>query len=77
MANLRVPVDLSVMGYDNLTLCQYTTPKLSSVSQNITQKALLATQMLIKKIRDKDMEIPDRITMDVEIVERQSVVSLF
>ena len=77
MANLRVPVDLSVMGYDNLTLCQYTTPKLSSVSQNITQKALLATQMLLKKIRDKDMEIPDRITMDVEIVERQSVVSLF
>ena len=65
------------MGYDNLTLCQYTTPKLSSVSQNITQKALLATQMLLKKIRDKDMEIPDRITMDVEIVERQSVVSLF
>lgn len=77
LGGLRVPVDLSVMGYDNLTLCRYTTPKLSSVSQNITQKALLATQMLLKKIRDKDMEIPDRITMDVEIVERQSVVSLF
>ena len=77
MANLRVPVDLSVMGYDDLTLCQYTSPKLSSVSQNISQKALQATQMLLKKIREKDMEIPDRITMDVEIVERQSVVSLF
>lgn len=77
LGGLRVPVDLSVMGYDNLTLCQYTSPKLTSVSQNITQKALQATQMLLKKIRDKDMEIPDRITMDVEIVERQSVVSLF
>ena len=65
------------MGYDDLTLCQYTSPKLSSVSQNISQKALQATQMLLKKIREKDMEIPNRVTMDVEIVERQSVVSLF
>ena len=77
LGGLRVPVDLSVMGYDDLTLCQYTSPKLSSVSQNISQKALQATQMLLKKIREKDMEIPNRVTMDVEIVERQSVVSLF
>lgn len=77
LGGLRVPVDLSVMGYDNLSLCQYTSPKLSSVSQNITQKALQATQLLLQKIRDKDAKIPEHITMDVEIVERQSVVSLF
>lgn len=77
LGGLRVPVDLSVIGYDNVTLCQYTSPKLSSVSQNITQKALQATQLLLQKIRDKDTVIPEHITMDVEIVERQSVVSLF
>ena len=39
LGGYRVPVDLSVIGYDNLTLCQYTLPKLTSVSQNIPRKA--------------------------------------
>ena len=77
LGGLRVPVDLSVMGYDNLTLCQYTTPKLSSISQNITQKALMAARLLLKKIRGEEMDSPDCVTMDVEFVERQSVISLF
>ena len=32
------PIDLSVIGYDNLNLCQYTVPKLTSVSQNVLKK---------------------------------------
>lgn len=74
---LRVPVDLSVIGYDNLSLCQYTTPKLTSISQNIPQKALMAAQLLLKKIKDADADIDNHVIMDVEIVERQSVISLF
>ena len=77
LGGLRVPVDLSVIGYDNLTLCQYTSPKLTSISQHIAQKAFLATQLLLKKINKEDEEIQCHVTMDVEIVERQSVVSLF
>ena len=73
----RIPVDLSIIGYDNLTLCQYTTPKLTSVSQNITQKAVLATNLLLERIRTGRNEGAFRLKTDVEIVERQSAVSLF
>ena len=77
LGGLRVPVDLSVIGYDNLGLCQYTSPKLTSISQNITQKAVKATQLLLKKLRGEEINTSEPFIMDVEIIERQSVVSLF
>ena len=77
LGGLRVPVDLSVIGYDNLGLCQYTSPKLTSISQHIPQKAVLATQLLLKKIRNEETDFSDPVVMDVEIIERQSVISLF
>lgn len=77
LGGCRVPVDLSVMGYDNLPLCQYTYPKLSSVSQDITAKASMAAQLLLEKIQTGTLSQPAKVMMDVEIVARQSVVSLF
>ena len=77
LGGLRIPVDLSIMGYDNLTLCQFTTPKLSSVSQNIARKAQVAAELLVEKIRAETDQDPCRVVLDVDIVERQSVISLF
>ena len=72
-----VPIDLSVIGYDNLNLCQYTVPKLTSVSQNVPKKARLATELLLKKIHDNESDSNLGEIMDVEIVDRQSVISLY
>lgn len=77
LGGYRVPIELSVIGYDNLKLCQYTVPKLTSISQNITQKALLATKFLLERIRTGSNKEPIHVKIDVEIVERQSVISLF
>lgn len=77
LGGLRIPVDLSIMGYDNLTLCQFTTPKLSSVSQNIARKAQVATELLIEKILSENDDTPSQVMLDVEIVERQSAIALF
>lgn len=77
LGGLRIPVDLSIMGYDNLALCQFTTPKLSSVSQNIAKKAQVATELLIEKILSESDDVPRQVMMDVEIVERQSAIALF
>lgn len=77
LGGYRIPVDLSIIGYDNLQLCQYTTPKLTSISQDIPGKALKCTRMLLEKIRTGHLSSPSRIVMDVDIVERQSVISLF
>ncbi len=77
LGGLRIPVDLSIVGYDNLSLCQYTTPKLTSVSQNIVQKAQVATKLLLEKILSEGSDSPSHAVLDVEIVERQSVIALF
>lgn len=77
LGGLQVPANLSVIGYDNSMLCQFTSPKLTSISQNIPQKALLAAKLLLEKINTGKTEEPCHITMDVDIVERQSVISLF
>lgn len=77
LGGYRVPIDLSVIGYDNLNLCQYTVPKLTSVSQNVPKKARLATELLLKKIHDNEADCNFGEIMDVEIVDRQSVISLY
>lgn len=77
LGGYRVPIDLSVIGYDNLNLCQYTVPKLTSVSQNVQKKARLATELLLKKIQDNNSGSTLGEIMDVEIVDRQSVISLY
>ena len=69
LGGYRIPVDLSVIGYDNLTLCQYTLPKLTSVSQNIPQKAKLATSLLLEKIRTGSVSSSCQAALDVEIVD--------
>lgn len=77
LSGYRIPIDLSVIGYDNLSLCQYTTPKLTSVSQNVTQKAQSAARLLIEKIQmDSEEAACPQPPMDVAIVDRQSVISL-
>lgn len=72
-----MPVDLSVIGYDNLPLCNYTTPKLTSISQDLTRKTLQCTRLLLEKIKTGTTSTPSKIIMGVELVERQSVISLF
>ncbi|MBQ7841108.1 MAG: LacI family DNA-binding transcriptional regulator [Lachnospiraceae bacterium] len=77
LGGFRIPINLSVVGYDNLQLCQIISPKLTSISQNVREKALLATRMLLERIRTGKAPADSHIVMDVEIVERQSVISLF
>lgn len=76
LGGLRVPADLCVTGYDDLQLCQYLTPKLTSVSQNIREKALMAIRLLLEQIRRGQPPEAASVLMDVKIVERQSVISI-
>lgn len=75
LGGLRIPTDLSVVGYDNLAVSTYTTPKLTTISQNVIKKAETAMELLLEKLRTGHVEQP-HIQLDVELVERQSTLSL-
>lgn len=70
-----VPNDLSIIGFDNLLPSIYVTPKLTTISQDIEAKATAAVNLLIEYI-EKGSVANNRITLDVEIIERQSVLQL-
>ena len=71
----RVPKDVSVIGFDNLAECQYSHPRLTSISQHLEEKAQLAGECLFSMLRDKTTITGNR-KVDVELVERKSVIDL-
>ena len=68
---LRVPVDLSVVGYDNLPQSAWSGPALTTIDQQLKQMAVLATRMLVDLARG--VEVPTtRLDMATELVVRSS-----
>ncbi len=53
---LRIPEDLSVVGFDNIPQTAHTTPPLTTVDQSIDEMGYVATKMLIELIQGKPLE---------------------
>ncbi|MDY6268415.1 MAG: LacI family DNA-binding transcriptional regulator [Selenomonadaceae bacterium] len=66
---IRVPDDLSIMGFDNIALSRYVSPKLTTMDQNMFRLGSNAAQLLIEKI---ESGLSKRITLDNTLVERES-----
>lgn len=69
--NVRVPDDLSIIGFDGITLGETTTPTLTTVAQPIYKMGSRAAELLIEQINDpsilkKTEELP------VKLIVRQS-----
>lgn len=72
---IRVPYDMSVIGFDNLPDCEFMSPKLTSVAQDFEWKAKKASDYLFKMISDKTSLVADE-RQPIRVVERQSVKAL-
>ena len=75
LCGLNVPGDISVVGFDNLPECDYSYPKLTTISQNVDGKASRAIQLLLERIEGGNTA-GHREHSDVQIVERNSVRDL-
>ena len=69
---VRVPDDVSVMGFDDLEISQYLTPGLSTIRQEISQKGEKAVELLINHINEPNLTKQEQI-LPVKLVERGSV----
>ncbi len=62
---LRVPADLSVVGYDDIPLASYVTPRLTTSSKDMVQLGREAVKLLLARIQD-----PDRPHQKIEVQAR-------
>jgi DNA-binding LacI/PurR family transcriptional regulator len=68
---LRVPEDLSVIGFDDLEIAAHANPPLTTVHQPIAQKGEEAARLLLRMIEKPD-ERPGHKTLDTRFIIRAS-----
>ncbi|TMF64539.1 MAG: LacI family transcriptional regulator [Chloroflexi bacterium] len=81
-SGLRVPADLSVVGFDDLPMAAWTYPPLTTVHQPIVEKGRLAARLLIDRMNGRKVESPQPLTTSLvvrgstskgkEVVSRQT-----
>lgn len=69
---VRVPDDMSIIGYDNIELAEYFSPPLTTVHQPKRRVGKNAFEILLERIKDKEHE-RRTFEMHPEIVERDTV----
>lgn len=72
---LRCPDDFSLIGFDSLDFCEYTSPPLTSVYQPGYQLGAVAAGLLVDRINGL-AESPKRILLDAELRLRGSVLAV-
>ena len=69
---LRVPEDLSVVGYDDSRVAATSRPPLTTIRQDVVAKGRLTVAALVRAIDDPDSAPPERETLPAELVVRDS-----
>jgi DNA-binding LacI/PurR family transcriptional regulator len=67
-----VPQDVSIVGFDDIQSAAYSTPSLTTVRQPLTEMGKRGAQVLLERIANRDKEYPSEITMEPELVVRES-----
>jgi len=68
---VRVPQDVSVVGFDDIQGAAYNTPSLTTVRQPLTRMGNIAAQTLLERI-EGDGDYPSEIAIEPELVVRES-----
>jgi DNA-binding LacI/PurR family transcriptional regulator len=69
---LRVPDDLSIVGFDDLDVAPHSNPPLTTVHQPIRQKGEEAVRLLLRMIANPDASRPEHKTLETRLIIRGS-----
>lgn len=67
----RIPQDVSVIGFDNVPMCEFMLPQLTSVGYPRTRLGTLLAQLLINSI-EQNSNVPSNMKIKVELTFRDS-----
>jgi len=72
----RTPEDISVIGFDDISISGIFIPPLTTVRQDITMKGYKAVELLLRVLADRSECKENEILLPVEIIERKTVKRL-
>lgn len=75
--NLRIPEDVSVIGFGNEVMSSYLYPKLTTIDQNPWQIGVAAAELFFERLDEPHHEVHSKktILIDVELLKRESCCS--
>ena len=71
---IRVPEDISIVGYDDYDMAAFTSPSLTTIRVPFDDMALAAVRYLLNNLYDLNLTIQHN--FPVELIERKSVRNL-
>ncbi|VBB05233.1 Hypothetical protein LUCI_0440 [Lucifera butyrica] len=69
---INVPEDIAVVGYDNVKLCTYFQPYLTSIHQPFEEVALLTCKRLIESLTCGQSSVKQRLAVQPKLIIRES-----
>lgn len=72
---LRIPEDISVLGYDNIPIASYMIPQLSTVEQPIIQMGEMAVELLFNHMNQPDHPI-EKAVLETKLILRKTTAQL-
>lgn len=70
--NIRIPNDISLLGFDNLVFSRYTTPPLTTVGRPIYEISTKGTELLLHLIEHPDTSA-EQIVVNTEFIKRETL----
>jgi LacI family transcriptional regulator len=68
----RVPEDVSVIGFDDISLARFSSPPLTTVRQDTYQKGRITAETLLALMRNRGDAIPTQLMLDTTLIIRNS-----
>lgn len=69
----KIPDELQIVGYDNISFSKLVTPSLTTIAQPIDKSAQTAVDLLISKIQGKST-VNRKIVLPIKLIERETTI---
>ncbi|MFC6176872.1 GntR family transcriptional regulator [Companilactobacillus huachuanensis] len=74
--DIKIPQDLSIVGFDNIQASKLSYPALTTIDQNFVSLGQHSAKILLKIINDPSYIAPERTVIPVTLIKRQSIQKL-